>query len=44
MSDHTPVKSWLTDMDGVLVHEDKALPGANDFIEELKSTGTPSWC
>lgn len=35
------IESWLTDMDGVLVHEDKALPGASDFIEALKSTGTP---
>jgi NagD protein len=26
---------WLTDMDGVLVHEDKALPGAADFIARL---------
>ncbi len=41
MSDDHKVTSWLTDMDGVLVHEDKALPGASDFIEELKRTGTP---
>ena len=26
---------WLTDMDGVLVHEEKALPGAVDFLERL---------
>ncbi|MGB5951671.1 MAG: HAD-IIA family hydrolase, partial [Ornithinimicrobium sp.] len=26
--------------DGVLVHEERALPGASDFIEKLKSTGT----
>jgi NagD protein len=26
---------WLTDMDGVLVHEEKALPGAADFLERL---------
>jgi len=41
MSDDTKVISWLTDMDGVLVHEDKALPGASDFIGELKRTDTP---
>ncbi|MBO9581288.1 MAG: HAD family hydrolase [Sphingobium sp.] len=26
---------WLTDMDGVLVHEEHALPGAADFIARL---------
>jgi NagD protein len=26
---------WLTDMDGVLVHEGVALPGAADFLERL---------
>ncbi|MBO9669429.1 MAG: HAD family hydrolase [Sphingobium sp.] len=26
---------WLTDMDGVLVHEEHALPGATDFIARL---------
>jgi NagD protein len=26
---------WLTDMDGVLVHEDHALPGAADFLQRL---------
>jgi len=26
---------WLTDMDGVLVHEGNALPGAADFLERL---------
>jgi NagD protein len=26
---------WLTDMDGVLVHEGHALPGAADFLERL---------
>jgi NagD protein len=30
-----PIESWLTDMDGVLVHEEKALPGAADFLERL---------
>jgi NagD protein len=27
---------WLTDMDGVLVHEDKALPGAAEFLQRLE--------
>jgi NagD protein len=26
---------WLTDMDGVLVHEEKALPGAAEFLDRL---------
>ncbi|MGB7447817.1 MAG: HAD-IIA family hydrolase [Ornithinimicrobium sp.] len=41
MSDYHPVTSWLTDMDGVLVHEEQALPGAADFIAELRNTETP---
>ncbi|GAA2241689.1 HAD-IIA family hydrolase [Rarobacter faecitabidus] len=32
---HT-INSWLTDMDGVLVHENKALPGAAEFIATLR--------
>lgn len=35
MSSRAPVECWLTDMDGVLVHEDKALPGAVDFLRRL---------
>ena len=30
-----PIETWLTDMDGVLVHEEKALPGAAEFLERL---------
>jgi NagD protein len=30
-----PAECWLTDMDGVLVHEEKALPGAAEFLERL---------
>ncbi|WP_028659102.1 HAD-IIA family hydrolase [Nocardioides insulae] len=33
------IETWLTDMDGVLVHEEVPLPGATDFIEALKSSG-----
>jgi NagD protein len=36
---HKPVESWLTDMDGVLVHEEHAIPGASDFIQRLASSG-----
>lgn len=37
----TTIKSWLTDMDGVLVHEDLALPGAKDFIDRLNDRALP---
>src|SRR5687768_1467965 len=30
-----PAECWLTDMDGVLVHEEKALPGAAEFLDRL---------
>ena len=36
MSDRRPVECWLTDMDGVLVHEEQALPGGADFIAALQ--------
>ncbi|MDX6294160.1 MAG: 5-nucleotidase [Kribbellaceae bacterium] len=39
MTDHKPVESWLTDMDGVLVHEERAIPGASDFIAALQKSG-----
>ena len=29
------IECWLTDMDGVLVHEGNALPGAADFLQRL---------
>lgn len=35
MTERKPVECWLTDMDGVLVHEDAAIPGAADFIHRL---------
>jgi len=39
MTDPGAVDTWLTDMDGVLVHEDKAIPGAADFIARLTAAG-----
>ena len=30
-----PAECWLIDMDGVLVHENRALPGAADFLARL---------
>jgi len=35
------IKSWLTDMDGVLVHESYALPGAADFLAALREQQIP---
>jgi NagD protein len=41
MHDRKPVQSWLTDMDGVLVHEEHLIPGADKLIAELTERGTP---
>jgi NagD protein len=35
------IRSWLMDMDGVLVREEHAIPGAADFINALRESGTP---
>jgi NagD protein len=35
------VRAWLSDMDGVLVHEEEAIPGAADFVARLTDTGRP---
>ena len=37
--DPRPVHTWLTDMDGVLVHEEEPIPGGPEFIEALKKSG-----
>jgi NagD protein len=41
MTDQSPVHSWLTDMDGVLVHEDSAIPGAAEFLDALRRHDRP---
>ena len=33
------IRSWLMDMDGVLVHEEAAIPGAPEFIARLRERG-----
>jgi NagD protein len=33
-----PVECWLTDMDGVLIREEQAIPGGPEFIERLIDT------
>lgn len=35
------MKSWLIDMDGVLVHEGIALPGAAEFLRKLEENNLP---
>ncbi len=33
------IETWLTDMDGVLVHEEDPIPGGAEFVEALKASG-----
>nr|WP_231951903.1 HAD-IIA family hydrolase [Nocardia terpenica] len=40
-ADDEPILSYLTDMDGVLVHEDHLVPGADKFLAELQANGVP---
>jgi len=35
------IRSWLMDMDGVLVHEEDAIPGADRFLGRLRELGLP---
>jgi NagD protein len=35
------IRSWLMDMDGVLVREEHAIPGADRFLARLRELGTP---
>ena len=35
------IECWLTDMDGVLVHENRAIPGAAELIQHWRETETP---
>jgi NagD protein len=35
------IRSWLMDMDGVLVHEEQAIPGADRFLGRLRELGLP---
>ena len=40
MTDHE-IRSWLMDMDGVLVHEEQAIPGADRWLARLGKLGLP---
>ncbi|MFG2984688.1 HAD-IIA family hydrolase [Streptomyces sp. NPDC048258] len=41
MAERKPIESWLTDMDGVLMHEGVPIPGADAFIKRLRESGKP---
>jgi NagD protein len=41
MADRSKITSWLTDMDGVLVHEGHVLPGAAELIAKWQAEDTP---
>ncbi|GHH76643.1 acid sugar phosphatase [Streptomyces sulfonofaciens] len=41
MAERMPIESWLTDMDGVLIHEGVPIPGADAFIKKLRESGRP---
>ncbi|MER7919993.1 MULTISPECIES: HAD-IIA family hydrolase [unclassified Streptomyces] len=41
MADRKPIESWLTDMDGVLIHEGVPIPGAENFLKKLRDSGRP---
>jgi NagD protein len=41
VSERKPIQSWLTDMDGVLIHEGVPIPGADEFIKRLRQSGKP---
>jgi NagD protein len=36
-----PIRNWLMDVDGVLVREEHAIPGAPEFIARLREMSTP---
>ncbi|HWE09000.1 MAG TPA: HAD-IIA family hydrolase [Solirubrobacteraceae bacterium] len=38
---HREIHAWLMDMDGVLVHEENAIPGADEFVGRLRALGKP---
>ena len=35
------IECWLTDMDGVLVHENDAIPGAGELLAQWEAAGIP---
>lgn len=41
MARRDEIECWLTDMDGVLVHENQPLPGAAELLEQWRTQGNP---
>jgi NagD protein len=41
MSNRGEIECWLTDMDGVLVHENHPLPGAAELLQQWRDQGKP---
>lgn len=41
MQSRHDIECWLTDMDGVLVHENRAIPGAPELLAHWRETETP---
>lgn len=39
--DRSEIDCWLTDMDGVLVHENRAIPGAAELLRQWQDQGAP---
>ncbi|WP_144793403.1 HAD-IIA family hydrolase [Microbacterium paludicola] len=41
MAHREDIECWLTDMDGVLVHENEAIPGASELLAGWEDAGIP---
>ena len=41
MTNQRTIETYLMDMDGVLVHQERLIPGADQFISRLQDTGHP---
>ncbi len=41
MVDRSSIGCWLTDMDGVLVHENTPVPGAAELLQQWRDRGNP---
>ena len=39
MTTQRTIETYLMDMDGVLVHQERLIPGADQFIKRLQDTG-----
>ena len=44
MRNRDDIECWLTDMDGVLVHENHPVPGAAELLAQWTKQGKPFLC